>query len=58
MANNVLQLNKDKTEMMIFAPDNMIPKIKQALGFSPSSDRSEIRNLGIFLDRAMCFNSM
>jgi len=43
MANNVLQLNKDKTEMMIFAPDNMIPKIKQALGFSPSSDRSEIR---------------
>lgn len=45
MADNFLLLNNDKTEMMIFAP-----------GCLAFSDRSDIRNLGIF-DRAICFNN-
>ncbi len=57
MADNFLQLNNDKTEMMIFAPDNITPKIKQVMGGLALSDRSDMRNLGVIFDRAICFNS-
>ncbi len=57
MADNFLQLNNDKTEMMIFAPDNITPKIKQVMGGLAFSNRSDIRNLGVIFDRAICFNS-
>ncbi len=57
MADNFLQLNNDKTEMMIFAPDNITPKIKQVMGGLAFSDRSDIRNLGVIFDRAICLNS-
>ncbi len=32
MADNFLQLNTDKTEVMIIAPDNITPKIRQVIG--------------------------
>ncbi len=57
MADNFLQLNNDKTEMMIFAPDNITPKIKQVMGGLALSDRGDMRNLGVIFDRAICFNS-
>uniref|UniRef100_A0A8C1P909 Reverse transcriptase domain-containing protein n=1 Tax=Cyprinus carpio TaxID=7962 RepID=A0A8C1P909_CYPCA len=57
MAENFLQLNTDKTEGMIFAPDNITLKIRQALGGLSSSDCSDMRNLGVIFDRSMCFNS-
>ena len=57
MADNFLQLNPDKTEVMIFAPDNITPRIKQAIGTLSVSDRNAVRNLGVIFDKSMCFNS-
>lgn len=53
MADNSLQLNPDKTEVLIFAPD----KIRQAIGALSSSDCSVVRNLGVIFDQSMCFSS-
>jgi len=53
MAEKFLQLNTDKTEVMIFAPDNITPKIRQALGELSSSDHSDVRNLRVIFDRSM-----
>ncbi len=57
MADNFLQLNTDKTEVMIIAPDNITPKIRQVIGGLSSSDCNDIRNLGVIFDRSLCFNS-
>ncbi len=32
MSDNFLQLNNDKTEVMIIAPDNITTKIRQVVG--------------------------
>ena len=32
MADNFLQLNEDKTEALIIAPENAIPRIRQCIG--------------------------
>ncbi len=50
-----LQLNTDKTEVMIIAPDNITPKIRQVIGGLSSSDCNDIRNLGVIFDRSLCF---
>ncbi len=42
---------------MIFAPDNIAPKIRPVIGDLSSSDCSDIRNLGVIFDRSLCFNS-
>ncbi len=57
MSDNFLQLNNDKTEVMIIAPDNITTKIRQVVGGLSSSDSSEIRNLGVIFDRSVCLNS-
>ncbi len=57
MLDNFLQLNNDKTEVMIIAPDNITPKIRQVIGGLSLSDSSDIRNLGVIFDRSTCLNS-
>ena len=47
MANNFLQLNADKTEVLIFGPDNLQSAIRQNFGALSSSSRSCLRNLGV-----------
>ncbi len=53
LSNNYLQLNSDKTETLIIAPDNSIPQIKQCIGALGSSVLPKIRNLGVTFDTAM-----
>ena len=50
---NYLQLNPDKTETLIIAPDDCIPQIKQHIGVLRWSVLPKIRNLGIVFDSAM-----
>ncbi len=57
MSENVLQLNNDKTEVMIIAPDNITTKIRQVVGGLSSSDSSEIRNLAVIFDRSVCLKN-
>uniref|UniRef100_A0A672G1H3 Reverse transcriptase domain-containing protein n=1 Tax=Salarias fasciatus TaxID=181472 RepID=A0A672G1H3_SALFA len=53
LSKNSLQLNADKTETLIFAPDVSIPGIKQYLGDLGQSAKSSLRNLGVFFDKDM-----
>ncbi len=58
MSDNFLQLNNDKTEVMIIAPDDITSKIRQIVGGLSASYSSEIRNLGVIFDSSfMCFPS-
>uniref|UniRef100_A0A8C5DL07 Reverse transcriptase domain-containing protein n=1 Tax=Gouania willdenowi TaxID=441366 RepID=A0A8C5DL07_GOUWI len=50
---NSLQLNPDKTEVLVFAPDDAIPGIHQYLGDLSLSAKTSLRNLGIIFDKAM-----
>ncbi len=47
MAENVLQLNTDKTEALISAPEHVGPAVKQYLGSLSSAIKSSLRNLGV-----------
>ncbi|XP_028428582.1 leucine-rich repeat and calponin homology domain-containing protein 1 [Perca flavescens] len=53
LATNYLQINSNKTETLIFAPDHKIPLIKQHLGSLGPSVKSSLRNLGVVFDQAM-----
>ena len=53
LARNCLQLNSEKTETLIVAPDNKIPLILQHLGSLSSSVQSSLRNLGVWFDQSM-----
>ncbi len=57
MAGDFLQLNTDKTEVMIIAPDNITHKIRQVIRGLSSFDCSDIRNLGVIFNRSLYFNS-
>ena len=50
MAENFLQLNQDKTEVLVIGPEaqreKLVPKL-QSLSFNPSS---QVRNLGVIFD--------
>lgn len=50
---NYLQLNANKTETLIIAPENKIPQIKQHLGSLGSTAKTSLRNLGVIFDQAM-----
>uniref|UniRef100_A0A3P9LM88 Reverse transcriptase domain-containing protein n=1 Tax=Oryzias latipes TaxID=8090 RepID=A0A3P9LM88_ORYLA len=47
---NHLLLNPNKTETIIFAPDDKIPSIKNHLGSLSSSVQPSLRNLGVWFD--------
>ena len=53
MANNFLQLNEDKTEVLIVAPDTTASKVVQLLGSLSSAVQSKLRNLGVIFDHNM-----
>lgn len=50
---NYLQLNTDKTETLIIAPDSAISGIKQHLGDLSHSAKPSLRNLGVVFDESM-----
>lgn len=53
LSDNSLQLNSEKTETLIIAPDSAIPTIKQHLGDLSLSAKIKLRNLGVIFDEAM-----
>ena len=53
LSDNTLQLNVDKSETLIFAPDDSIPVLKQYLGVLGQSVKSNLRNLGVRFDSNM-----
>uniref|UniRef100_A0A669ESL6 Reverse transcriptase domain-containing protein n=1 Tax=Oreochromis niloticus TaxID=8128 RepID=A0A669ESL6_ORENI len=57
MTNNFLQLNTDKTECLILAPENIKPQISQHLGAFSSSIKATARNLGIIFDQSLSFDA-
>uniref|UniRef100_A0A669E4F5 Reverse transcriptase domain-containing protein n=1 Tax=Oreochromis niloticus TaxID=8128 RepID=A0A669E4F5_ORENI len=50
---NFLQLNSDKTETLIIAPDHMVPEIRQHISFLEPYVKSSLRNLGVIFDSSM-----
>ena len=50
---NLLQLNSEKTETLIIAPEGSVPFIKQHIGALGSSVKQNLRNLGAVFDPAM-----
>ena len=55
LANNFLQLNTDKTEVLIIAPDILAPEIAQRIGFPSPVAQAKLKNLGVNFDRTMRF---
>uniref|UniRef100_A0A669AZZ0 Reverse transcriptase domain-containing protein n=1 Tax=Oreochromis niloticus TaxID=8128 RepID=A0A669AZZ0_ORENI len=53
MADNFLQLNEEKTEVLVCAPDRHVPNIMNALGPLSTCVKSSIRNLGVTFDSAL-----
>ena len=56
MATNYLQLNENKTEVIIFGPTTSTTRLSQALGPLQTNLTSSIKNLGVFFDSALSFN--
>lgn len=57
MANNFLQFNESKTEILIVAPDSIVPKVADALGPLKDYVRPSIRNLGVIFDQSLHFDT-
>uniref|UniRef100_A0A8C5D5C0 Reverse transcriptase domain-containing protein n=1 Tax=Gouania willdenowi TaxID=441366 RepID=A0A8C5D5C0_GOUWI len=53
LSSNYLQINSNKTETLIIAPDKNIPLIKNSLGDLGSSVKTSLRNLGVVFDQSM-----
>ena len=53
LSDNMLQLNVDKTETLVIAPDDSIPGINQYLGDLGHSVKPSLRNLGVVFDKDM-----
>ena len=53
LANNFLQLNENKTEVIIVAPDPIVSKISRLLGSLSSAVQSKLKNLGVIFDNNM-----
>uniref|UniRef100_A0A669CC42 Reverse transcriptase domain-containing protein n=1 Tax=Oreochromis niloticus TaxID=8128 RepID=A0A669CC42_ORENI len=57
MAGNYLQLNADKTEVIVFAPEKFVPLVVKNLGPLASYIKSSIRNLGVTFDPALTLDT-
>uniref|UniRef100_A0A8C6Q7R0 Reverse transcriptase domain-containing protein n=1 Tax=Nothobranchius furzeri TaxID=105023 RepID=A0A8C6Q7R0_NOTFU len=57
MAGSFLQLNEDKTEILICAPDKLVPKVRDSLGQLASHTKPSVRNLGVTFDPALTLDS-
>ena len=56
MSNNFIQLNTDKTEVVIIASDSIAPKVAQSIGSLSWAVWSNLRNLGVIFDQTVQFN--
>nr|XP_054606508.1 uncharacterized protein LOC129166913 [Nothobranchius furzeri] len=57
MAGSFLQLNEDKTEIRICAPDKLVLKVRDSLGQLASHTKPSVRNLGMTFDPALTLDS-
>lgn len=55
MQNNFLQLNSDKTEVIIFGPQKQRERVSSYLEFL--KPKNQVRNLGVIMDSDLDFNS-
>lgn len=56
MANNFLQLNDHKTEVILFGSPSSVSKLSKALGPLPANLHDTFKNLGVLLDSSLNFN--
>ncbi|XP_070409411.1 uncharacterized protein [Nothobranchius furzeri] len=56
MAGSFLQLNEDKTEILICAPDKLVPKVRD-LGQLASHTKPSVRSLSVTFDPALTLDS-
>uniref|UniRef100_A0A669EE25 Reverse transcriptase domain-containing protein n=1 Tax=Oreochromis niloticus TaxID=8128 RepID=A0A669EE25_ORENI len=57
LAGNYLQLNADKTEVIVFAPEKFVPLVVKNLGPLASYIKSSVRNLGVTFDPALTLDT-
>ncbi len=55
MANNFLQLNADKSEILVVGTDSTVSKVTNSIGSLSSIVHSNLKNLSVFFDQAMNF---
>ena len=58
MLQNFLQLNHEKTEILIVGTETQRKMIYEKLGSLASYTKPEVRNLGVILDSELCFICM
>lgn len=57
MSSNMLKLNQDKTELIVFAPKHRVKEFSECcLSFDGTivTNASFVKNLGMFFDRTLC----
>ena len=57
MTQNFLQLNKDKTEIIVFGAPDQRSKVNAKLASLSLQTKNQVRNLGVILDSDLNFNS-
>jgi hypothetical protein len=57
MRQNFLQLNKDKTEIIVFGANDKRSKVSAYLDSLSLQTKNQVRNLGVILDSDLNFNS-
>lgn len=53
MANNCLQLNMAKTEVLVITPDNNLAKVREHLSPLKHNAHPRVRNLGVHFGQSM-----
>lgn len=57
MANNSLQLNADKTEILVVAPAKVTPTIMKSIGPLSTAAHSNLHNFGVIFDQSLSFHT-
>jgi len=52
---NCLQLNDNKLKVLVIAPDDAVPVIKQSIGHLSSAVHLKVRNLWVIFDKSLLF---